>query len=197
MSNSIVINLAERYAAAFGHVAGSKMLNAVVTQEGKDYGIELYGDYDESFEDVVLSPPGMQEFKFSKMLEGDFKNVFAPPLMIDFNREKQLIETEVSGSDNIVVERWGTRPWQLNMRGILIDVQNRRYPEELITKLHRLFEVNNVIPVSGVQLEDKEIDTIYLNSIDINHVEGFMDTIQFSFSASSIKEVDWYLNKPK
>lgn len=194
--NSIIINLAERYAAAFGMKAGDRVLHAIIEKDDKNYDVELYGDVDDAFEDVTLDLPG-EQLKFSKMLEGAFSNIYAPPIMIDFSREKQLIETEVSGSDNIVVERWGTRPYQVNIRGLLIDVANRNYPEQQIKRLHRLFELNQVIPVSGIQLEDKEIGSIYLKYLDIIPLVGYTDTIQFSLTASAIKEVGFTISKPR
>jgi len=130
------------------------------------------------------------------MLTGDSATVFAPPLMMDFDREKDHIETETNGDDNIIVERWGTRPWKITMSGILIDVENRQYPTEQVRKLHRLFKRNNVIEVVGVLFEEKDIDTIYLRNVQIRPLEGFSDSVQFSFEASSIKEVNWSLLKP-
>ena len=130
------------------------------------------------------------------MLSGDSSSVFAPPLMIDFRREKDLVETETNGDDNVIVERWGTRPWEISMRGILIDVENRQYPTEQVRKIHRLFKHNNVIAVVGKLFEEKDIDMIYFKDVSITPLEGFSDSVQFSFNASSIKEVNWSLLKP-
>ncbi len=53
---SIVINLAARYAAAFGIMAVSNKINqVVVTQEDNKYNIEVYEDFDPDFEEVKFS----------------------------------------------------------------------------------------------------------------------------------------------
>lgn len=195
-NTSIVINLAGRYAAAFGIVKASEMMSQVVlTKEDNKYELDFFDDFNPVTEDVRLRYDG-QELKFFSMLSGDSSSIFAPPLMLDFRREKDLIETETNGDDNVIVERWGTRPWQISMRGILIDVENRQYPTEQIRKLHRMFKYNNIIEVVGILFEEKDIDNIYFSEVSITPMEGYSDTVQFSFTASSIKEVNWSLLKP-
>lgn len=208
-SESIVINLAARYVAAFGINAISKSFDYAVLNkdynletEGKipnenqsSYSVEYYGDYDKQADKVVFKYD-KEELIFSEMLSGDNSSIYAPPLIITFTREKNLIETEVSGSDNIVVERWGTKPWSIDIRGVLIDVENRQYPKSKISQLARFFEYNNVVKVIGEQFYDKEIDSLYTSSITITPVEGYQDTIQFNLSARSIKAVNYTLLKP-
>lgn len=193
---SIVIDLAARYASAFGIVKASELMSAVVlTKEDNKYEVEFFDDFNPVTEDVRLRYNG-DELRFFSMLSGDSLSIFAPPLMMDFRREKDLIETETNGDDNVIVERWGTKPWEISMRGILIDVENRQYPTEHVRKLHRLFKHNNVVEVVGVLFEEKDIDMIYFKDVSITPLEGFSDSVQFSFTASSIKEVNWSLLKP-
>lgn len=193
---SIVIDLAGRYAAAFGIVKASEMMSAAVLSKDDDqYQLDFFDDFNPITEDVKLRYNG-EELRFFSMLSGDSSNVFAPPLMMDFRREKDLIETETNGEDNVIIERWGTKPWEISMRGILIDVENRQYPTEQIRKLHRLFKHNNVIEVVGTLFEEKDIDMIYMKEVSITPLEGFSDSVQFSFTASSIKAVNWSLLKP-
>ena len=193
---SIVIDLVARYASAFGIVKASELMSAVVlTKEDNKYEVEFFDDFNPVTEDVRLRYNG-DELRFFSMLSGDSSSIFAPPLMMDFRREKDLIETETNGDDNVIVERWGTKPWEISMRGILIDVENRQYPTEHVRKLHRLFKHNNVVEVVGVLFEEKDIDMIYFKDVSITPLEGFSDSVQFSFTASSIKEVNWSLLKP-
>jgi hypothetical protein len=193
---SIIIDLASRYAAAFGIVKASEMMAAVsLTKEDNKYQVDFFDDFNPITEDVRLKYEG-NELRFFSMLSGDSSSVFAPPLMMDFRREKDLVVTETNGDDNVIVERWGTRPWEISMRGILIDVENRQYPSDQVRKLHRLFKHNNVVEVVGVLFEEKDIDMIYFKDVSITPLEGFSDSVQFSFTASSIKEVNWSLLKP-
>ncbi|AVF49368.1 hypothetical protein AL492_17750 [Elizabethkingia anophelis] len=193
---SIVINLAARYAAAFGIIAISNKINQVVAiKEDNKYQVEVYEDFDDTFEEVYLEYNN-KELKFSGMLEGDTSSVYAPPLMMNFTREKNLIETNVSGGDSVVIERWGTKPWNIDIRGILIDTEAHNYPSEKIKELCRLFDYNDIISVVGRQFYEKDIKSIYLKSVDVTPVEGFADTIQFTLKASSINPVTYTLLKP-
>ncbi|MBE7687410.1 DUF6046 domain-containing protein [Tenacibaculum finnmarkense] len=193
---AIVINLAARYAAAFGAVAISKLLNkAILIKEDNKYDVEFYNDACSDAENITFKYAG-EELLFGEMLTGKNTNTYAPPLMVSFSREKNLIETEASGSDSVVVERWGTKPWSIDIRGILIDVDNREYPSYKIDLLARFFEHNDIIEVYGEQFYDKDIDSIYLTAISITPVEGFADTVQISLSAKSIKGVNYTLLNP-
>lgn len=193
-AQSIIINLAKRYAVAFGVQAGGAVIDRVFVDkkdDGKDYKFEIYTPNNIDFEEVTFEFED-KELYFGKMLleEGKF---FAPPLIFNFSRQKQLIETTVSGSDNVIVERWGTMPWAIEAKGLLIDVSNRQYPSEKIKGFVQLFEHNNIIKVYGSQFEDKGIDSIYIKDISINPVEGFADTVRVDFSAISIKELSYNL----
>lgn len=199
---SVVINLAARYAAAFGYAKIEQYVsNAVVTNEDNRYHIQYFDDFDPDVEKIRIEHSSLKMEFGSMMLvneNGEIKesSVFAPPLMMDFRRSKDIVETETNGDDNIIIERWATKPWEISMKGILIDVQNRHYPSDQIRRLHQLFKINDVLEVYGVQFEEKDIDAIYLKDISITPVEGFSDTVQFSITASSIKSVSWELLKP-
>lgn len=188
---TIVIDLAARYAAAFGMMAINNSLNAAVVEANEnDYGLSYYPEQDEAVERVKLKHVS-QEITFGRMLSNTNTNVLAPPLMLEFSKEKQLVETQVNGSDNIVIERWGTRPWQIEMRGLLVDMENKVYPQSQIEELTQFFEINDIIEVEGTQFEDKRIDSIYIKDISIIPVEGYQDTIQFTLRASSIKPIEF------
>ncbi|OWP83882.1 hypothetical protein BWK59_08170 [Flavobacterium davisii] len=188
---SILINLAMRYATAFGVAFQSK---AVVVKEDNKYKVEYYDKQSETQEEVIFKFDG-NKMVFGAMLLDD-TGIFAPPLMMNFSKEKRLIETEVSGSDNMVVERWGTSNWIINITGILIDVENRAYPQEKIEELVKLFDYNNIVKVSGNQFLDKDIDSVYFQAVHIEPLEGFADTVRFNLSARSIKEVSYSLSNP-
>lgn len=195
---SIVIDLASRYAAAFGIVKAYEMMSAVsLTKEDNKYQLDFFDDFDEEDESVKFKNEKAKfSLSFGSMLLSDSGGVFAPPLMLFFRREKDLVETETNGEDNVIVERWGTKPWEIQMRGLLIDVENRKYPSDKIRDLHRLFKVDDKLEVIGKQFEEKDIAHIYLKEVSITPLEGFGDTVQFDFNASALKETSWTLNLP-
>lgn len=189
---SVVINLAARYAAAFGIMAFNKAQNQVViTKEENEYGVEVFHN-DPNYQKISLEYEQTQ-LEFNTMLTGNASSVFAPCPMLSFSRQKNLIETPISGSDNVVIERWGTGQWDISIQGVLIDVDNHRYPDNEIQKLVQLFEYNGIIKVVGEQFYDKGIDSIYISSVDFSYVEGFSDSVKYTLSAKSIKEVGFNL----
>lgn len=195
---SIIIDLAVRYAAAFGIVKASEMMAAVsLTKEDNKYQVDFFDDWNESNELIkIQDQTGNDLLKFGSVLIGNTSAVFAPPMMLFFRREKDLVETSTNGEDNVIVERWGTKPWEIQMRGLLIDVENRQYPSSQISELNKLFSRNEILMVAGSQFYDKGISHIYFKDLSITPLEGFGDTVQFDFTASAIKENTWTLDEP-
>ncbi len=197
MTESVIIDLAGRYAAAFGSMAAANAVHKhfILNKKDNEYDVELYADYDNEFEKTKFEYDG-KTLEFASMMHGYNSSVFAPPLLMSFSRKKNLIETQVNGSNNVIVERWGTAAWSINIRGVLVDMENKQYPSDKINKLHKFFEFNNIISVSGTQFYEKDIDSIYVKELNIDPVEGFADTIKISLLASSIKEVGYSLINP-
>lgn len=194
----LTVDLAARYAAAFGIITANKAMDkAFVSRKNKEYDVTYYpfqqADFD--YTKLELQGTGLEPLEFSAVLNGTSGNIFAPPLIVEFSQEKNLIETEVNDDDPVVIERWGTKPWEINMRGLLIDLDNRIYPGEQIRRLNRNWKENQIVKVSGQQFEELDIDSLYFRSIDFTRIEGFQDTVQFTINASSIKAVNFTLLK--
>lgn len=196
---NITIDLAARYAAAFGMIAAGKGIEKVFVDKNanKDYSFETYPMIDSSVDYSKLTIPGLDPLEFSAVLHGDKGSLFAPPLLFGFSQEKSLIETEVNDDDPIVVERWGTKPWDITINGLLIDLDNRVYPTDEVRRLNQNWKYNGVVKVVGKQFEERDIDSIYFRYITFTVVEGFQDTVQFTINASSIKSVNFTLLKPR
>ncbi len=195
----VTINLSQRYAAAFGHLATANQPNAVtVTQENSKYNLEFYEKSKEDFEEMSFSYNG-QKVVFGSvpfLSSSKNENILAPPPIISFSRDKKHIITDINGGANEVVERWSTRQYNLRIRGILVDIENHQYPKSKISELNRFFEYNGVVDVSGTQFFDKSISSVYLKGIEINGVQGFADTQQFVITARAIAPVGFTLANP-
>lgn len=198
LPKNITIDLAARYAAAFGMMAAGKLIETVFVEkiENKDYNFQYYPLSESAVEYSKFEIPGLEALEFSSVLYGDRGNIFAPPLLIGLSQEKSLIETEVNDDDPIVIERWGTKAWDITMNGLLIDLDNRIYPTDEIRRLNQNWKYNGVVKVVGKQFEELDIDSVYFRSISFTRVEGYQDSIQFSINASSIKAVNFTLLKP-
>lgn len=195
---NLTINLASRYAAAFGAMAIGRQADRLFIEKDTqgDYEFQYFPAQSAQVEHIKLEVPGLEPLEFSAVLHGDTGNIFAPPLLLTFNQEKSLVETEVNDADPIVVERWGTKPWDITMQGVLIDLDNRIYPSDEIRRLNRNWQYNGVVKVAGVQFEERDIDAVYFKSISFTPVEGYQDTIQVTIQAASIKSVNFTLLKP-
>lgn len=192
---SIVLNLAERYAAAFGLAFMHRAGYAIINKENGLFDARLFDFSDGSFENVVFSYRDVS-LEFRTMLEGDSSGIFAPPVFLEFSRAKHFVKTEVNGSNYTVVERWGTKPYKVAVSGLIVDMEEHRYPAQKIEQLHRLFEHNGIINVVGEQFYDKDIESIYLDDVSIKPLEGFADTVQIRLSATAIRELHFDLINP-
>ncbi|OWP76840.1 DUF6046 domain-containing protein [Flavobacterium oreochromis] len=195
---NITIDLLSRYAAAFGMMAAGKAIEKVFIDKtgNKDYSFETFPLQESNVEYVKMVVPDLEPLEFSAILHGDKGSLFAPPMLIGFSQEKSLIETEVNDDDPVVIERWGTKPWDITMNGLLIDLENRIYPSDEIRRLNQNWKYNGVVKVIGKQFEERDIDSLYFKSISFTSVEGYQDTVQFTINASSIKAVNFTLLKP-
>lgn len=194
---NVTIDLSLRYRAAFGMLAAGKAIEKVFIDNRKQKpSFETYPLVNSSVEYVKMEIPGLEPLEFDAMLHGDRGSIFAPPLLMGFSQDKSLIETEVNDDDPVVVERWGTKPWEITINGLLIDVDNRVYPSDEIRRLNQNWKRNVVAKVIGKQFEERDIDSIFFRSISFTAVEGYQDTVQFTINASSIKAVNFTLLKP-
>ena len=187
---SIVLDLASRYGRALGIVLSSEGINQVViTKEDNKYQVETFGEAT-NFEEITMEYENTR-LVFNSFIGGEQSTVFAPPPILSFSRSKKLIETETNGST--IVERWNTNEWEITIQGILVDIENHNYPDSQIQQIVTLFEHNDIIKVVGAQFYDKGIDSIYIDSITINPKEGYSDTVAYTLSAKSAKEVTFNL----
>ena len=196
MTSELILSLSGRYAAAFGLLASAGKPDGA--RISGDYKLEFFGPENPEAAEISFTWEG-NEIRFARMpfsnVEG-IGNILAPPPIITFSRAKHLIETPVNGSDNVVVERWGTKQWEIRIAGLLIDVENRQYPKEYIRKLNRLFSYNGVVDVAGDQFEAKDIASVYFQRIGISPVPGYADTVKFTLTARSITPVGFTLENP-
>lgn len=207
---NLQINLSTRFALAFG--IQNKIEKVEISKINNDYSLSYYPQKTENIDYSKFTfsyGKKIETLEFSSVLKGVTGNIFAPPLMITFSQEKNLIETEICDDtpvldaenniisyDNIqVVERWGSKPWNIEIKGLLIDLENRIYPTKEINRLNQLWKTGNIVDVDGIQFIEKDIFSIFIKSIDFTPLEGYQDTIQFSMSAYSMNPVSFVLGK--
>lgn len=194
------IDIAQRYVSAFGLFGFDQSSAGRVKQENGSLKFEQYAEGDRTFEDVTFRYEDKElkfaAFPFVASASGASSlNVIAPPPMISFSREKTLVITPLNDESVEVVERWNNNAWEIKIQGLLIDMDNHNYPTDLVEKVRRMFEYNNVIEVSGTQFYEKNIDFVYFKGIEVSGVSGYPDTVQFSISARSIRDIGFKIGE--
>lgn len=199
--------------ARFGNAFGFAYKN-VLNRTGYGYnGNFVHGNFETfqpegDFENIKIKGTGF-ELQFGDMpfIHGNYgvlngilgqeqstgDKVFAPPPMLSFRRSKKINVTEVDGSDTEVIENFGIAPWDISMNGIVVDMNEHHYPTYEVSKLNELFELNEVLEVSGLLFEEKKIRSIYIKDINIQGVEGYPDTQKYTINARAIKPVEFTL----
>lgn len=196
----MIIDLGNRYSGAFGSLQAN-VLPRVAQVDSGAVRFHTYNEIDPDFENVRFEweqkKASFASLPFLINDETTQHDLLAPPPLIHFSQAKHLIETPINGDlGTEVVERWATKEWQIRMRGILVDMGEHHYPTQLIEKLYTFFKYNGVVDAYGTQFYEKDIFNIYLKDIELNGVQGYPDTVQFTITAKSSTPVGFTLNNP-
>ncbi|MCT4238473.1 DUF6046 domain-containing protein [Elizabethkingia anophelis] len=108
--------------------------------------------------------------------------------MVDFNRPKNIIKTNVLGGNGTVKEIYGFDDWAIRLRILCIDgdLKAREYEEKLI-EFDKIIEP---IEVKGYLFTKKEIHSIVIEEIDIRSVTGSPNVIPIELSCISDEAVE-------
>ena len=192
-------NLGDRFKKAFGFVAAnmSSSLTAkgfeAEVQQPQNSQVLLWNDKTK-FDEVKLYRDKIEfDFAFREVAE-EYNTVFATPPMLSFSRQKKLIVTSIDNVDDIeVVERYNTSPYDIDWKGLLIDMDNHTFPADKLKQLNEIFKFNGIWNVSSEIFDALEITAIYIQEVQIDFVEGFEDTIAYSLKMRAIKDLEYQL----
>lgn len=192
-------NLGDRFKKAFGFVAAK--MSTPLTEKGFKAEVEqpqnsqiLLWDDKTKFDEVKLYRDKIEfDFAFREIAE-EYDTVFATPPMLSFSRQKKLIVTSIDNVDDIeVVERYNTSPYDIDWKGLLIDMDNHTFPADKLKQLNEIFNFNGIWNVSSEIFDALEITAIYISEVQIDFVEGFEDTIAYSLKMRAIKDLEYQL----
>ncbi|HBJ10072.1 MAG TPA: hypothetical protein DDY73_13825 [Coprobacter fastidiosus] len=212
------IELFDRYQRAFGHVgdfgealasgtyvsgaidrsiytAGIALNNALVTkkvQSPNNCAVDCYtiNVADRQFADMVLTVDGeIYRFAFDQSTD-----VLAPPPLFSFSRSKKTVITVIDrGDENEIVEDFGLQSWEINIDGIIVDMERHQYPGDKVRRLNALCAYRGIIPVSSKLLADMSITAIWIDRQSYDFVEGYPDTVRYNLVAHSAKPAEFNL----
>jgi len=189
-----------RFQSAFGFTTGNvtTRLDASgfgeVVKDESGFDMAIYSlDKSTSFDEVLLYRDKVEYLFAYRSISDDYKDVFATPPMLSLKRAKKLVITPIDDSDVEVVERYGTEPWEITWRGLLIDMENHEFPLDKMGTMSEIFDVNGAWNVASEILQKVGIEAIYIKDISFDFVEGFEDTISYSLTTRQIKPLEYQL----
>lgn len=186
------IDLRDRFIAAFGFVAD----NALDTILNNKYVLPQPFQEDTPVGFSKMGTPFFDQFNFEhKPTEGtQFNYKFEIPPMVDLSIAKRLnittindaeIDGEVIGGGE-VIESWGNEAYDITFRGLLVDMDNHIRPYDQIDQLVQFFQVNGIYEARESRLFNlAKITRIYVKSLSLPALEGFVDTQPFVIQARS------------
>ncbi len=205
-----IVDLIARYESAWGFVGGTLageaegLANAGIFRAGiafneakwksrtaggeAKYDAAGHGPADWTWAEMVMKH-GETEMDFSfGSLKENTSGVFAPPPLMRFRRTKNITVTVIDGGNEAeVVENFGVNSWDIELNGLVVDMDGHGYPGEKVKQMAEFFEINDVIDVACPLLLDLGIKSIYFKEQSMEPVEGFPDTVKYSLVAKSIK----------
>ena len=195
-------DFAGRYSTAFGFTPGH-ISNALI-EAGFNRAIKQHHDtnfkasvyvFDNNthFDEVMLYNDSEGYLFAYRELAEEYSQVFATPPILSLRRAKNLIITPLDNSDIEVIERYSTEPYQITFKGLLIDMEEHQFPLDKLETLNKIFEVNSIWKVSSEILAAVGVDSIIIQDINIEFVEGYEDTIAYTFVARATKSIEYQL----
>ena len=189
----MIYDFTKRFQQAFGFVPGSAL--GLIVDSKLPISASVYVQNEGTFEDVRLYRSKTEDYIFAyKSLAEDYKNILATPPMLSLKRAKKLVITPIDNSDIEVVERYGTEPYEIQWRGLLIDMVDHQFPIDQMEQLNKIFEYNGEWNVASQILNKLGVVALYFKDVTFDFVEGFEDTISYTFSTRAIKPLEYQIN---
>ena len=114
--------------------------------------------------------------------------------MVDFSRAKNIVKTNVLGSNGTVKEIYGFDDWNIRIRSLCIkgrDMTARDFEKHLT----EWFQITGSIGVQGSLFLEKGITSIVLEDMDIKSITGSPDVIPIEFQAVSDEAIELQITK--
>jgi hypothetical protein len=191
-----------RYQTAFGFTPGhiSNALieagfdRAIKQRHDTNFQASVYVFDNNTHFDAVTLRNNSKEYLFAyRELAEEYSEVFATPPIISLKRSKRLIITPIDNSDIEVIERFNTEPYQITLKGLLIDMEEHRFPLDKLETINHIFEVNGIWKVDSEILLAVGVNSIVIQDINIEFVEGYEDTIAYDITARATKSIEYQL----
>lgn len=196
-------NFTDRFVAAFGYaagtgIAGNKLAEIIRKDSELASKNQIYVlDNKTQFDEVILSrSENGTEIKHSfsfESINSDNTSVLATPPMMSIKRAKKLTITPIDHTEIEVVERYATEPYSIEWRGLLIDMENHQFPIDKMREINNIFEFNGIWNITSEILQAVGVNSVFIQDVSFDFVEGYEDTISYTMSLRSIKPLEYQL----
>lgn len=198
----MIFDFSGRYQTAFGFTPGH-ISNALI-EAGFNRAIKKYHDtnfqasvyvFDSNthFDEVELYNDTEQYLFAYRELAEDYSEVFSTPPILSLKRSKKVNITPIDNTDIEVIEKYSTEPYQVTMRGLLIDMVEHQFPLDKLETINNIFEVNSIWRVSSQILAAIRVYSLVILDVEIEFVEGYEDTIAYNITARATKPIEYQL----
>jgi hypothetical protein len=134
---------------------------------------------------------GTPAFPFQTQ-ELQIRKYLAPPPVPSFRRGKHVVKTAIDRAEAEVIEHFGLKPYTINLRGIIVDMDEHQYPGQLLSSVHEMFAEPGTFKAIGDIFYDLGIDEIFFeDDFSVEFVEGYADTVKYSVRATQVVPVEF------
>lgn len=129
--------------------------------------------------------------KRTGMLRAKEYSIFEFPVatIVDFSRDKDIIETPTIGSVGTIKEIFGLGDWKINIRGICLNDGSRKQQKTAQEQQMSLIALNEIAGAlmieKGSLFLDKQITRIVIKSLSFTAIQGKPNIIQYDIEAVS------------
>lgn len=118
---------------------------------------------------------------------------FPLEMVIQANRPKNIVETEVVAKDGEVEELMSLSNWELQLKGFIINYETDQYPEAEVKALQKACELKSTqLPVEGTYMEVLRIRHISIHKLELPTMPGYARVQPFEIEARSMVEFILY-----
>jgi hypothetical protein len=118
---------------------------------------------------------------------------FPPATMFSFRRAKNIIRTNVLGSDGTVKEIFGFDDWIIDVKGLCLDEPNKSARSQLL-KLLQYEAVADGIEIEGVLFEAFKINRVCISDFNAEVPQGKPGVIAFSCQLVADQDLELQLS---
>lgn len=118
--------------------------------------------------------------------------------LVSLSRPKALVRTPITGGLGSVKEDMGLEDWEIVIRGIAIDEQNKdRYPEKSVKEIDELHRNLGSLPFECPMTDILNINLITIKRIDFSEISGSYQMQPYEISAFSDVDPEEQLKRLK